>query len=137
LVGGDWIEVRSDNAIAVDNPATGEVIGSVPDLGAIETKRAIAAAEVAQKEWAAHTAKERSAILRRWFELMMESRGPKWTCSTCNSLAYGRAIEEVAGFLCRSGTVEEVRQKAEELELLRSKSTVASLRALLRLSLRR
>ena len=42
LVGGDWIEVRSDNAIAVDNPATGEVIGSVPDLGSIETKRAIA-----------------------------------------------------------------------------------------------
>jgi hypothetical protein len=37
LVGGDWIEVRSDNAIAVDNPATGEVIGSVPDLGSIET----------------------------------------------------------------------------------------------------
>jgi succinate-semialdehyde dehydrogenase / glutarate-semialdehyde dehydrogenase len=74
LVGGDWIEVRSDNAIAVDNPATGEVIGSVPDLGSIETKRAIAAAEVAQKEWAAHTAKERSAILRRWVELMMENQ---------------------------------------------------------------
>jgi succinate-semialdehyde dehydrogenase / glutarate-semialdehyde dehydrogenase len=68
LVGRDWIEVRSDNAIAVNNPATGEVIGSVPDQGSIETKRAIAAAEVAQKEWAAHTAKERSAILRRWFE---------------------------------------------------------------------
>jgi hypothetical protein len=38
-----------------------------------------------------------------------------------NSLAYGRSIEEVAGFLCRSGTVEEVRRKAEELGLLRSK----------------
>jgi hypothetical protein len=43
LVGGDWIAVRSDNAIAVDNPATGEVIGSALDLGSIETKRAIAA----------------------------------------------------------------------------------------------
>jgi hypothetical protein len=38
-----------------------------------------------------------------------------------NSLAYGRSIEEVAGFLCRSGTVEEVKRKAEELGLLRSK----------------
>jgi hypothetical protein len=38
-----------------------------------------------------------------------------------NSLAYGRSIEEVAGFLCRSGTVEEVRRKAEELGLSRSK----------------
>jgi hypothetical protein len=38
-----------------------------------------------------------------------------------NSLAYGNAIEEVAGFLCRAGTVEEVKRKAEELGLLRSK----------------
>ena len=38
-----------------------------------------------------------------------------------NSLAYGRSIEEVAGVLCRSGTVEEVKRKAEELGLLRSK----------------
>lgn len=74
LVGGDWIEADPLAAIKVDNPATGEIIGLVPNLGAAETKKAIAAAEVAQKEWAARTAKERSGILRRWFELMMENQ---------------------------------------------------------------
>jgi succinate-semialdehyde dehydrogenase/glutarate-semialdehyde dehydrogenase len=74
LVGGEWIEADSSNAIKVDNPATGEIIGLVPNLGAAETKKAIAAAEAAQKEWAARTAKERSGILRRWFELMMENQ---------------------------------------------------------------
>ncbi len=74
LVGGDWIEADPSNAIKVDNPATGEIIGLVPNLGAAETKKAIAAAEAAQKEWADRTAKERSGILRRWFELMMENQ---------------------------------------------------------------
>ncbi|MBB3285433.1 MULTISPECIES: NADP-dependent succinate-semialdehyde dehydrogenase [Rhizobium] len=74
LVGGDWIEADPSNAIKVDNPATGEIIGLVPNLGAAETRKAIAAAEAAQKEWAARTAKERSGILRRWFELMMENQ---------------------------------------------------------------
>ncbi|MFT4184110.1 MAG: NADP-dependent succinate-semialdehyde dehydrogenase [Rhizobium sp.] len=74
LVGGEWIEADPSNAIKVDNPATGEIIGLVPNLGAAETRKAIAAAEVAQKEWAARTAKERSGILRRWFELMMENQ---------------------------------------------------------------
>ncbi|ANL69814.1 succinate-semialdehyde dehydrogenase (NADP(+)) protein (plasmid) [Rhizobium phaseoli] len=73
LVGGEWIEA-GDNAIAVDNPATGEIIGRVPNLGAAETSAAIAAAEIAQKEWAVRTAKERSIILRRWFELMMANQ---------------------------------------------------------------
>ncbi|OWV82442.1 NAD-dependent succinate-semialdehyde dehydrogenase [Rhizobium sp. R634] len=73
LVGGAWIEAGEDG-IAVDNPATGEILGRVPNLGAAETKAAIAAAEVAQKEWAARTAKERAVILRRWFELMMDNQ---------------------------------------------------------------
>ncbi|NKJ04738.1 NADP-dependent succinate-semialdehyde dehydrogenase [Rhizobium sp. SG741] len=74
LVGGEWIEADPSNAIKVDNPATGEIIGLVPNLGANETKKAIAVAEIAQKEWAGRTAKERSGILRRWFELMMENQ---------------------------------------------------------------
>jgi len=73
LVGGEWIEAGEDG-IAVDNPATGAILGRVPNLGAAETKAAIAAAEVAQKEWAARTAKERATILRRWFELMMDNQ---------------------------------------------------------------
>ncbi|CAN7225287.1 NADP-dependent succinate-semialdehyde dehydrogenase [Devosia sp. LjRoot3] len=71
LVGGTWIEASGDNAIAVNNPATGELVGLVPKLGTREARTAIEAARVAQVEWAQRTAKERSGFLRRWFELMM------------------------------------------------------------------
>ncbi|MBB3977152.1 succinate-semialdehyde dehydrogenase/glutarate-semialdehyde dehydrogenase [Rhizobium azooxidifex] len=74
LVGTRWIEADPATGIAVNNPATGERVGYVPKLGATETKEAIAAAEKAQKEWAARTAKERSIILRKWFELMMSNQ---------------------------------------------------------------
>lgn len=74
LVGTRWIEADPKSAIAVKNPATGELVGYVPKLGAAETKEAIAAAEKAQKEWAGRTAKERSTILRKWFELMMANQ---------------------------------------------------------------
>lgn len=74
LVGTRWIEADPKSGISVKNPATGELVGYVPKLGAAETKEAIAAAETAQKEWAARTAKERSVILRKWFELMMANQ---------------------------------------------------------------
>ncbi len=74
LVGTRWIEADPKSGISVKNPATGELVGYVPKLGAAETKEAIAAAETAQKEWAARTAKERSLILRKWFELMMANQ---------------------------------------------------------------
>ncbi|MBN9672274.1 NAD-dependent succinate-semialdehyde dehydrogenase [Roseibium aggregatum] len=71
LVGGDWIPA-GEGAIPVTNPATGEIIGHVPYLGATETKAAIAAAATAQKDWAARSAKERALVLRRWYDLMIE-----------------------------------------------------------------
>ncbi|OWW05446.1 NAD-dependent succinate-semialdehyde dehydrogenase [Rhizobium sp. R72] len=74
LIGDKWIEAEPSNAIEVNNPATGEVIGRVPKLGMAETKAAIEAARIAQKGWAARTAKERSAILRKWFELMIDNK---------------------------------------------------------------
>ncbi len=74
LVGNRWIEANADTGIKVTNPATGEVIGYVPKLGAPETREAIEAAEAARHGWSKRTAKERSNILRRWFELMMESQ---------------------------------------------------------------
>ncbi|MDG2407178.1 MAG: aldehyde dehydrogenase family protein, partial [Paracoccaceae bacterium] len=73
LVGGRWVEADA-SGIAVTNPATGAVIGHVPNLGAAETQEAIKAAEVAQKEWAKRTAKQRADILRRLFELIMENQ---------------------------------------------------------------
>jgi len=70
-VDGQWIGADSGATFDVTDPANGEVIAKVADLGAAETTRAIAAAEVAQKGWAARTGKERANILRRWFDLML------------------------------------------------------------------
>jgi succinate-semialdehyde dehydrogenase/glutarate-semialdehyde dehydrogenase len=70
-VNGAWI---GDGATPVDNPATGEVLSKVPDLGAAETTAAVEAADAAFKPWAAKLAKERSAILRKWFELIMANQ---------------------------------------------------------------
>jgi len=71
---GVWTGADAKKTIAVINPATGETIGSVPDMGAAETRRAIEAAERAWPAWRGKTAKERAALLRKWFELMMASQ---------------------------------------------------------------
>jgi succinate-semialdehyde dehydrogenase/glutarate-semialdehyde dehydrogenase len=70
LIGGQW--VSGDKQFPVNNPATGQTIGQVPELGATETRQAIEAAREALPEWAGKTAGERAAILRRWFDLMHE-----------------------------------------------------------------
>ena len=93
-IGGDWIEADKTDAISVSNPATGETIGSVPKLGASECRAAIAHAEEAQKEWAARTAKERSAILRKWFELMMANQDDLARILT---LEQGKPLAEAKG----------------------------------------
>ena len=72
LVGGDWISTAaSGKTFDVTNPATGELIATLPDMGVAETRAAIDAAEAAQKDWAAKTGKERGAVLRKWFDLMV------------------------------------------------------------------
>ena len=71
-VGGDWIDADNGATFDVVNPARGDVVAKVADLGRTEVARAIEAARIAQKDWAARAAKERSNILRTWFNLMME-----------------------------------------------------------------
>ncbi|MFT5062051.1 MAG: succinate-semialdehyde dehydrogenase/glutarate-semialdehyde dehydrogenase [Polaromonas sp.] len=73
-IAGEWLEADNGARFAVTNPARGDVIAHVPDLGRAETARAIAAAETAQKEWAKRTGKDRAAVLRRWFDLMMAAQ---------------------------------------------------------------
>jgi succinate-semialdehyde dehydrogenase / glutarate-semialdehyde dehydrogenase len=73
-IDGAWVAADSKKTFAVDNPATGETIGSVPDMGAAETRRAIEAADKAWPAWRAKTAKERANILRKWFDLMMANQ---------------------------------------------------------------
>ncbi|NTG39432.1 NAD-dependent succinate-semialdehyde dehydrogenase [Rhizobium rhizogenes] len=70
-INGVWTAGGSTKTFDVINPATGEVLASLPDMGAAETTAAIDAAYAAQAAWAARPAKERSAILRKWFDLMV------------------------------------------------------------------
>jgi succinate-semialdehyde dehydrogenase / glutarate-semialdehyde dehydrogenase len=71
-INGAWVE--GDTSIDVTNPVDERVIGSVPRLGAKETRSAIEGAEKAQKLWAKKTAKERAIVLKKWFALMMENQ---------------------------------------------------------------
>jgi succinate-semialdehyde dehydrogenase/glutarate-semialdehyde dehydrogenase len=71
-VNGQWIDADSSETFAVTNPATGETIAEVAKCAGEETRRAIEAAEKAQIEWRQRTASERSVLMRRWFDLMME-----------------------------------------------------------------
>lgn len=73
-VAGEWIDADDGATFDVTNPARGDVIARVADLGRTETARAIEAARIAQKEWAARTAKERAIVLRKWFDLMMANQ---------------------------------------------------------------
>jgi succinate-semialdehyde dehydrogenase/glutarate-semialdehyde dehydrogenase len=73
-IDGAWVEAGAQGAIDVDNPATGETIGTVPRLGRAETRQAIDAAERAFPAWRKKTAKERAVIMRRWFDLMMANQ---------------------------------------------------------------
>ena len=72
-IGGQWRDADNGATLAVSNPATGSLVGSVPDMGAAEAELAIGIADVARRDWAALAAKDRSAVLRRWFELMLDN----------------------------------------------------------------
>jgi succinate-semialdehyde dehydrogenase/glutarate-semialdehyde dehydrogenase len=73
-IDGKWVDADSGDTLPVLNPANGQTIAEVAKCGTAETRRAIEAAERAQIEWRRKSAKERAAILRRWFNLMMESQ---------------------------------------------------------------
>ncbi len=74
FIDGTWHDADTGAALEVTNPATGEPLGRVPDMGRDETRRAIRAAERAYPDWRARTAAERADLLRRWFALIMDHR---------------------------------------------------------------
>jgi succinate-semialdehyde dehydrogenase/glutarate-semialdehyde dehydrogenase len=74
FIDGEWVDADSGDTIEVHNPATSALLGSVPDMGAAEARRAIDAAHAAQPAWARKTAGERARLLRKWFELMMSNQ---------------------------------------------------------------
>ncbi len=71
FVAGEWVGADSGARFEVTNPARGEAVAEVPDMGVAEMDRAVEAAYAAQPAWAAKTAKERAAVLRRWHDLML------------------------------------------------------------------
>jgi len=73
-IDGAWTDADSGATTDVTNPADDAVLGSVPNMGAAETRRAIEAADAAWPDWRERTAKERSVILRQWFDLIMENQ---------------------------------------------------------------
>ncbi len=93
-IAGEWINADSGNTIDVSNPANNEVIGTVPDMGAAETKRAIEAANKAWPDWRAKTAVERSTILEKWFELIMQNQQDLATIMTSEQ---GKTLAESKG----------------------------------------
>jgi succinate-semialdehyde dehydrogenase/glutarate-semialdehyde dehydrogenase len=95
LVGGEWIPRASDGKLfEVTNPSNGDLLAVLPDMGVAETRRAIAAAEVAQAEWAKKTGKARAAILRRLYDLMMEHQDDLAAVMTAEQ---GKPLAEAKG----------------------------------------
>ena len=93
-INGQWMDAQSGETIDVTNPATGERIGTIPKMGAAETAEAIEAARIAQKAWAAMTAKERHGILIKWFNLMMDNQDALGELLT---LEQGKPLGEAKG----------------------------------------
>jgi succinate-semialdehyde dehydrogenase / glutarate-semialdehyde dehydrogenase len=99
-VDGQWLAAKSGKTFPVDNPATGEIIANVPDLGAQETRQAIEAAHRAFPGWSKKTAKERAVVLRKWFDLILanqEDLARLMTLEQGKPLAESRAEVAYAG----------------------------------------
>jgi succinate-semialdehyde dehydrogenase / glutarate-semialdehyde dehydrogenase len=110
-IDGAWVD--GDQTIEVGNPATADVIISVPKLGRAQAARAIEAAARAQKVWGAKTAKERSIILRKWFSLMMENQEDLAQIMTAEQ---GKAIAESRGEIAYGASfVEFFAEEAKRL----------------------
>ncbi|MFG6567024.1 MULTISPECIES: NAD-dependent succinate-semialdehyde dehydrogenase [unclassified Sulfitobacter] len=92
-IGGQWVE-GDDGTFDVTNPARGDVIAQVADLSRAQVAGAIAQAEKAQKDWASWTGKERAAVLRKWFDLMMENQDDLGTILTAEQ---GKPLAEAKG----------------------------------------
>lgn len=71
-IDGQWVDADNGATLAVNNPANGALIGTIPNAGAAQTQTAIAAADRAFGPWKDRTAEDRARILRRWFELMLQ-----------------------------------------------------------------
>ena len=93
-IDGQWLDARTGGSKPVTNPATGAVLGTVPFMGADETRAAIEAAAAAFPAWAARTAKDRATLLRRWHDLMLANADDLATLMTAEQ---GKPLAEARG----------------------------------------
>src|SRR6202043_4010159 len=113
FVGGKWVDATSGATHQVVNPATREPIGTVPDMGAGETRRAIESASQAFPAWAAQTAKERAVVLRRWYELLMANLEDLATLMTAEQ---GKPLAESKGEIAYAASfIEWFAEEAKRL----------------------
>ena len=94
FIDGAWVDADSGATVPVTNPASNAVLGTVPKMGAAETRRAIEAAQRAFPAWAARTAKDRAAVLRRWFDLMLANQDDLAVIMTAEQ---GKPLAEAKG----------------------------------------
>jgi succinate-semialdehyde dehydrogenase/glutarate-semialdehyde dehydrogenase len=94
FINGAWVQAKPENTFSVNNPATGEIIAHVSNLGAQEAEQAITAAERAFQDWKNKTGKERAAIMRTWFDLVIANTQDLATLMT---LEQGKPLVEAAG----------------------------------------
>ena len=93
-IDGQWQDAEDGATIEVTNPADGEVLGTIPKMGAAETRRAIEAANRAWPEWRSKNPAERAKILRRWSDLMLENQEDLGRLMTAEQ---GKPLEEAKG----------------------------------------
>ncbi|MBB93234.1 MAG: succinate-semialdehyde dehydrogenase (NADP(+)) [Rhodobacteraceae bacterium] len=111
-VGGEWID-GDNGSYEVTNPARGDTIAEVADLSRAQVAAAIDKAVAAQKGWAAMTGKERAAILRKWFDLMMENQDDLGTILTAEQ---GKPLAEAKGEIAYgAGFIEFFGEEAKRI----------------------
>ncbi len=94
FIDGKWVGADNGDTLTVINPSTGDKITTVPNMGGIETRRAIAAADAAWPAWRGRTAQDRATILRKWFELIMANQEDLATIMTAEQ---GKPLAESRG----------------------------------------
>jgi succinate-semialdehyde dehydrogenase/glutarate-semialdehyde dehydrogenase len=113
FIDGAWLDADSGATVPVNNPATGEVIAEVARCGTAETRRGIEAAERALPAWRGLTAKQRSDILRRWFDLMMANQSDLAEILTAEM---GKPLAEAKGEIAYgAGYVEWFAEEARRV----------------------
>ncbi len=137
-VAGEWVMADDGTTFPVTNPARGDVICELPNLGRAETARAIKAAHTAHREWAARTAKERAQVLRRWFDLCMANQDDLATILTAEmgkplaeargEIAYGASYIEFYGEEAKRtyGDIIPGHQRDKRIQVLKQPIGVAA-----------